>query len=188
MWYQRKKKFLEGIQKCLNLQDQKFEQIINEIYEVFKTNEDNLSTLTEIEIEGISSTEDRILVLKTIFYIIQRFNLFILSPLKLQNDLNELGFTPEKSQILIKFYSEVSREIIKDLDMSASTTAEEEVLYEIKSTLSDAASQKCKIPKAKITLKSQNQVMTFDDLNHSELSKLFDKLEVIQTELDNLSK
>lgn len=188
MWYQRKKKFLEGIQKCLNLDDEQFEKVIEEIYEVFKTNEDNLSALTDIEIKGILSTEDRILMLKTIFYIIQRFNLFILSPSILQKDLNDLGFTAEKAQILLKFYSGASREIIKNLNMSASTSAEEEVLYEIKTTLSDAASQKCKISKAKITLKSQNQVMTFDDLNHSELSKLFDKLEVIQSELDNLSK
>lgn len=189
MWYQKKKKFLEGIQTCLKLNDEKFNDVICKVYEVYRTCEDDLSALTDIEIEGMKfSSDERILVLKTIFYIIQRLNLFILSPLKLQNDLNELGFSPEKAQILLKFYSDVSKKIVKNLDVSASSTAEEEVLWEIKTTLSDSTSYKCKVPKAKITLKSQNQELTLDDLNHSELSKLFEKLETIQAELDNLNK
>lgn len=189
MWYQKKRKFLEGIQTCLKLSDKQFEEVINQVYEVYTTNEDNLSALTDIGIESVEISDDEtILVLKTIFYIVQRLNLFILSPLKLQSDFNELGFTPEKSQIFLKFYSDVSKDIVKNLDMSASSTAEEEVIWEIKTTLSEPTSQKCKIPKAKITLKSQNQEITFDDLNHSELSKLFDKLETIQSEIDNLNK
>lgn len=189
MWYQKKKKFLQGIQTCLKLNDEQFENLINQVFEVYKTREDDLSALTDIEIENVKiSSDERILILKTIFYIIQRLNMFILSPLKLQSDLNDLGFTTEKSQIILKFYSDVSKDIVKSLDISASTSTEEEVLWEIKTTLSDSVNQKCKIPKAKITLKSQNQELTLDDLNHSELSKLFDKLETIQAELDNFNK
>lgn len=186
MWYQRKKKFLEGIQKCEKIADDQFERILSEVSEMYK-NEETLSGFSDIKINGLSDDE-RILVLKTIYYIIQRLNLFIMSPVKLQNDLNELGFSTEKSQILIKHYSDISKEIIKDLDMSSSVSTEEEVFWDIKTTLADATSQKCKVPKATITLKSQNQTLKLEDLNHSEMSKLFDKLEVIQSELDNLNK
>jgi hypothetical protein len=78
--------------------------------------------------------------------------------------------------------------LITNLDMSTSSSANEEVQWEIKTTLSEPANQKCKIPKAKITLNTESQQIIFDDLNHSELSRLFDKLETIQSELDNLNK
>lgn len=189
MWYQKKKKFLQGIETCLKLTDEDFQNVITQVYEVFKVNEEDLSALTEIEIKDEElSGDERILVLKSVFYLVQRLNMFILSPLKLQADLNELGLTPEKAQIILKFYSDISKDIVKNLDINTTTTAEEEVLWEIKTTLSDQTNQKCKIPKAKITLKSQNQELTLDDLNHSQLTKLFDKLEIIQTELDNLNK
>lgn len=187
MWYHKKKKFLDGIQKCLKLSDQQFEEVLKNVHEIFKTTED-FSSISEVEMENSTLTnEEKDLILKTVYYLVQRFHLFILSPVKLQSDLNDLGFTSEKAQILIQFYSEVSRPIIANLDMS-NTASTEEVLWDIKTTFSDAVNQKCKIPKANIKLKSKSQEMSFEDLNHSELTKLFEKLESIQSELDGLNK
>ncbi|KAG5673342.1 hypothetical protein PVAND_003401 [Polypedilum vanderplanki] len=187
MWYHKKKKFLDGIEKCLKLSDNEFEQLVDKINEIYKASEDDLSALQEVQIKNDSiSNDEKVLILKTIYYLIQRFNIFILSPIKLQSDLNNLGFTSEKSQILGKIYSEISRPLITNVDMNTST--DEEVNWQIKTTLSEPANQKCKILKAHITLKNKNQKIVFDDLIHSELTNLFDKIEIIQSELDNLNK
>jgi len=161
---------------------------LKKINEITKESDD-LSAILDLDIKNPEITkEERDLILKTIFYLVQRFNLFILSPIKLQSDLNDLGFSQEKAQILIQFYSEASRELIRNLDMSSTGSTDEEVYWDIKTTLSDALNQKCKIPKTTIRLKSSAQEISFEDLNHSDLSKLFDKLEAIQSELDNLNK
>ncbi|XP_070489997.1 COMM domain-containing protein 10 [Chironomus tepperi] len=188
MWYHKKKRFLDGINKCLKLSDEEFEVTLKKINEISK-NSDDLSAILELEIKNTEVTkEESDLILKTIYYLVQRFNLFILSPIKLQSDLNDLGFSQEKAQILIQFYSEASRALITNLDMSSTGSTDEEVYWDIKTTLSDALNQKCKIPKATIRLKSEAQEISFEDLNHAELSKLFDKIEAIQSELDNLNK
>lgn len=187
-WFHKKKRFLDGINKCLKLSDDEFEVTLKKINEITKDSDD-LSAILDIELQNPEvTTDERDLILKTILYLVQRFNLFILSPIKLQSDLNDLGFSPEKAQILIQFYSEASRALLTNLDMSSTGSTDEEVYWDIKTTLSDALNQKCKIPKTTIRLKSAATEITFEDLNHSELSKLFDKLEAIQSELDNLNK
>lgn len=182
MWYHRKKKFIEGIIKCQELSDEDFEKALKQIHEITKESDD-LSAILELKVSHNESD----LILKTIYYLVQRLNLFILSPVKLQSDLNDLGFTLEKSQILIQFYSDVSRSLITNLTTTVDSN-EEELFWDIKTTMSDVIHNKCKIPKASIKLKSNSQEIYFEDLNHSELSKLFDKLESIQTELDTLNK
>ena len=186
MWYHKKKKFLEGIQMCLELNDEQFSEII---FDVQKINKDDMTALNHIKIENEKiSSDGKILILKTVLYLVHRLNIFIMSPLKLGEELNQLGFTPEKSQILVKFYSEMTKRMVKDIDSYPSTASGEEVLWNMTTTLSDPMYQKCKLPRANITLKMQSQQINFDNLSHSELSKLFDKLETIQTEIDNLNK
>lgn len=192
MWFQKKKKFLDGIKTCNKLNEEEFDDTLKNIYEIYlECIEDNLTIEKYQEIlVGSSeiSDKERDSIIKALVFIVQRFHMFILSPVKMQSDLiNELGFSSIHAHILLKLYSDINRKmIISDLDMTAS--ASENVIWDVKTTLSEPTSQKCRIPKASITLKNMTQEMNLKSLNHSELSRLFDKLETIQCELDNLNK
>jgi hypothetical protein len=193
MWYHKKKKFLSEKSKlCDKLTDEEFEKTLRNIYENYENIESDLEKLFEIKMNNSNiPNEEQVLILKIMFYLIQRFNTFIMSPVTLQDNLTkDLNFPPSKSIILVNFYSEISRNIVTNIDSNsvASHNDGEEVLWNIKTTLSDSSNFKCKIPKANITIRNNSQEVILNDLDHAELSKLFDKIENIQSELDKLNE
>ena len=175
MWCEKKKKFLEGI--VLITDKVKDEQLV----ECLK----NINNEThKIEIAELSPEQNR-LIHKTLLYTVQRFNLFLLSPVKLQSDLTSMGFSQRKSEILTEFYSDSNREIIKNLNLNnpSDTTG---VTWDIKTTLLDEANVKCKKSVARLSVQSENQEIILENLKHSELLSLFEDFETIQRELDAL--
>lgn len=180
MWYEKKRRFIEGIKISSKLTDEQFEIALKEFY---TTNDP--TNISPIDVGGIS-LEESVLISKTLLYIVQRLSLFLLSPVRLQSDLSDLGFTPEKTEIIVKAYSECNRNIIQNLD-TVKLESNAEVSWEIKTTLMDEVSSKCKKPAARISLKTSIQELILDDLNYSDLSALFDDFETIQRELDVLA-
>lgn len=180
MWYEKKKRFIEGIKITSKLTDDQFEVALKKFYEM-----SDPINLSPIDVDGIS-LEESVLISKTLLYIVQRLNLFLLSPVKLQSDLTNLGFTAEKTEIIVKAYSESNRSIMKNL-ATAELENNADVSWDIKTTLMDEVNLKCKKPVARISLKTNIQDLTLEDLNHSDLLALFDDFEVIQKELDILS-
>ena len=185
MWYERKKKFVEGIRIISKLTNKAFEENLKNVHESFKNCDGDLSLLTEIDTnyKNELKTEETRLADKTFLYLVQRLDLFLISPSKLQNDLSDLGFTAEKTDIVVKFYSESTREIGKNLQMEKSE--ENDVSWTLKTILSDDVGR-CKKPAVRLSLKINDQELTLDNLGRKELSSLFDKFENIQRELDNL--
>lgn len=190
MWYEKKKKFIEGIQVIsAKLSDDQFEVNLKKIYECFKNSDGDLSLLTQLDTNyanELTAAEGR-LADKTFLYIAQRLDLFLLSPVKLQSDLTDLGFTAEKAEILVKLYSGSTREIVRNLRTEESIEGDE-VEWMTKMTLSDDTSSRCKKPAVRLSLKTNNQELIFDNLGRAELGNLFDKFENIQKELDALAR
>lgn len=188
-WCEAKKKFLEGLKVINNrLSDDIFKEKLMEIHEFHKASND-LSEL--LNIQPITSDEltqnEWILILKTIYYLVERLSIFILSPVKLQNDLSDLGLKSEKSEVLVKWYSANSRNIVSSLD-SNEAISDINIGYSVKTSLSNEANQKCKTPLATVSIQKANQEIVLNDLSHSELSEIFDQMENIQRELDALRK
>lgn len=188
MWYERKKKFVEGVQVIAkNLSPDQLEGNLRTIQERFEDFDGDLSLLAQLEtdLSANLTPQDVLLVHRTLFYVVQRLKLFLMSPVKLQNDLTDLGFNTDQAEKIVKVYSESTRSLVKDLRMDESE--ENEVVCTIKTTLFDDVSLRCKKPVARLSLNTNSQQLTLDNLNRSELSKLFDKFENIQKELDLLA-
>lgn len=179
MLFEKKKRFIEGVQLISsNLTDDEFEVALKEF-----GSEYDPSSWSQIE---RLSLEENVLISKTILYIAQRLKIFLLSPVKLHSDLSELGFSPEKAEIIVKSYSESNRKIMCNLS-AGELENNAELAWEIKTTMMDETTPKCKKPAARITIKNNVQVITLEGLNHSDLSALFEDLEIIQKELDAFS-
>lgn len=189
MWYERKKKFIEGIRVVTTkLSDKQFETNFKKAYESFKASNSDLSLLSQLDTNYANelSAEERQLADRTFLYIAQRLNLFLLSPAKLQGDLTDLGFSNEKADLIVKIYSESSREIVKNLQTEESDV-NEEVVYVTKMTLADDTSSRCRKPTVRLSLKKKDQELIFENLGRAELGNLFDNFEIIQKELDAIS-
>jgi hypothetical protein len=186
MWYERKKKFIEGIRVISQLSSESFERNLKKIHESFKSSEGDLSFLAEPGTDYGSelTTDASRLADKTFLYLVQRLDLFLLSPAKLQSDLTDLGFATDKAEIVVRMYSESTRELVKNLRMEESE--ENEVSWTLKTTLADDTSSRCKKPAVRLSLKTNDQQLTLGNLGRAELGSLFDKFECIQRELDNL--
>lgn len=137
------------------------------------------------KISNLTDNENR-LVLKTLLYLVQRFKMFVMSPVKLQSDLMNLGFSSRKSEILTETYSESNRDIIRNLKSSEDNCNDPKIAWDIKTIIKDEVTDKCKKPVARLCLKQSDQEL-IQDLSHSEMLVLFDNFEKIQLELDMLS-
>lgn len=181
MWCDKKKLFLEGIQLISSkLSDEKFTEVLKK-YSSEQLDED----FTQIEIENLTLQEN-LLVSKTFYYLVQRLKLFLLSPNKLQSDLTDFGFSPEKAEIVVKDYTETARNITKNLGTRSSSENETNIIWDVKTTLDETNLRKKK-PVARISLKANDVEMNLDDLDHQQLVDLFNKVENIQKQLDILS-
>jgi len=184
MWYDKKKKFLEGVKMISEKLSR--EELEESLKQIMARDEDLIpnNLISALNYGSSVTSEERLLICKTLLYISQRLKMFLMSPVKLQSDLSELGLAPEKSEIIVKLYSESNRHIIQNLDTQNSS--ESDVSWTIKTTLADEVTNKCKKAVARVCLKSNGQEIILDELNRSSLGQLFDNLETIQRELDIL--
>lgn len=186
MWYARKQKLIEGVRLISSkLSNKTFEFNFKILFESLRNNIDftNLDTNYQNEITAIEEIK---LADKTFLYISQRLNLFLMSPSKLQNDLTDLGFDTSQVEIILKLYSESTREIVKKLNIEK-PIKEDAVTWMTKTILSvDDKNIRCKQPAVQLSLKTNNQELNFDNLGREELSNLFENFENIQHELDTI--
>lgn len=181
MWYDRKKRFIEGVKLIsTKLSNVELTETLKKYY-----NSDDSEEFTLIEFKDLTK-EESLLISKTLFYIVQRLKLFLLSPVKLQNDLADLGFTEQQSECIVKLYSESSRHITNNIRTQEFSENDTSITWEVKTSLNEA-NLRNKTPVARLSLKADNQEIVLEDMNHSELATLFDKFETIQKELDILS-
>lgn len=181
MWYEPKKKFLAGVALLTGLSDECFERSLKQYPDGTSPSSLEIVPVDEEEL----TADQRSLVSKTLFYIVQRLNVFLLSPIKLQSDLKNLGFSERKTELFLEFYSLSNREIIRNLKTNDSADEDIEINWESKSVLHDEKNVKCRKPVARLSVKTNHQELIVE--GHSDLMTLFDSFETIQRELDALS-
>jgi hypothetical protein len=185
MWYQQKRKFIEGVEiLSIKISTEEFEIKLAEMYDKFKSCEEDFSFLSEFEIGSMLSNEERILACKSLLYLVQRLAIFIITPGKLQSDLSDMGFKTDKVETILKFYSSINRDFVKDLHSGN----EKEISWNLNTILYDDDRIKSKKNTAKITISSENDDITLDKLDFNSLSKMFNVFEDIQKELDSFPK
>lgn len=186
MWFERDKKFLEGVNLISkSISNEVFESVLTGLYKA-KGNQEQIQSILVNGIAGIDNPDQRKLIMKTFVYLVQRLNLFILSPVKLQNDLTQLGFSAEQTEIIVRTYSESNRALISNIGFSDFQESHS-VNCTMKTTLVDDAHVRCKKATAQLSLNSNDGVVILDDFDITSMSTLFKTFEEIQFELDKLS-
>lgn len=187
MWFKKSKKFFEGAQLVSSkISDELFSSSLDRIHVYLKTTDEDSLDISCLTIENNDSlTPDELaLVNKSLLYIVQRLSLIIISPTKLQNDLRDIGFSSEKIELLLSFYSKISCEFVKDLKLNSNIAVQ---WNEQSTTSDDICTVKCKQSRANIKIQAGADQINLEEMDSKELSKLFNSIETIQRELDFLT-
>lgn len=141
----------------------------------------------EITLEELSDSE-KDLVVKTVFYLLQRLNIFLIKPTKIQQDLKDSDLPESKIDLLLKYYREKNKEIVDSLETRHDGISD--INWKLKTVLSSEAQQKIVPPKtvASLELHSKDKKVLNLELNHQDLFEFYEHLEAIQQELDLRTK
>ncbi len=180
-------RFIKGLNLLSKINEKDFEKILEETEQIRSTEgeEANLESV-EVTVEGLSDQEKE-LVVKTVYYLLQRLNIFILKPTKIQADLKE-SLPENKIAIILKYYRKQNKTIVDSLETRHDGISD--INWTLKTVLSSETQQKIAPPKTVVNLElhsNDDKVLSLD-LNHQDLFELFGNLEKIQQELDARAK
>lgn len=155
---------------------------------------DSISTAkTYIDSAGITETLESIFLAEVIVYIVHRLRKVLISPSKLQEELSGLGFSTSKIETLVTNYSLFNinsiKSVVEELKPKESGDSDKSsvqcgVFNEVKSLLFKS---RRKTTVTKISLRTEDNVLDFKDLDQAALTNLFDIIESIQIDLDGNS-
>ncbi|CAO1420773.1 unnamed protein product [Diamesa hyperborea] len=185
-WYNKSKVFLEGVQLLNRFPTDDLIKVIDEIDE--SGGIEQMEFNREKHETPVNFTKDEgILLHKTILYFINRLHLFLITPTTLQKDFKDLGLNDEKVDCLLKYYCVITKTIVKDIKPSIESSPEQDqISYELKTAYANDVMGRTKHPVAKFVMKLNNQSIDME-MRREDVSKMFEGLELIQMELDNLA-
>lgn len=170
-----------------HITDEQFTSVLHKVHKHLKNHIDDDESIdfSCLSIENLDLTPAEIVsVNKSMIYIVQRLSLIIISPAKLQNDLKTIGFSSEKSELLLTFYFKISCDFIKDIQMTEDMSVK---WNEHSTTSDDICPMKWRKSKANITIQQEANQILLQEMNLRTLSKLYNSFETIQRELDVLT-
>lgn len=184
-WYNRSKVFLEGVQLLNKFPNDDLMAIINEIDE---SDIEQLEFDKEEHETPVNFTKDEgVLLHKTILYLYNRLHLFLITPTSLQKDFKDLGLDDEKTDCLLKYYCKITINIVKDIEPNIESSPEEDqISYELKTAYANDIMGRTKHPVVKMFMKLNNQSINME-MRREDVSKMYEGLEIIQKELDNIA-
>lgn len=184
-WYNKSKVFLEGVQLLNRFPNDDLTKVLNEINE---SGIDDLKFGEESHETPLNFTKDEgILLHKTIMYFINRLNLFLITPTTLQKDFKDLGMNDEKIDLLLKYYCDITKDIVKNIEPNIESSPEEDqISYELKTAYASDIMGRTKHPVAKVYMKLNNQSINME-MRREDVTKMYEGLELIQSELDNIA-
>lgn len=187
-WYDRSKVFAEGVQLINKLPNVDFKRIIleNDEFHFYETSDDSDSEVQHGPPKSFTKDEGALLQ-RTILYLVNRLNLFLLTPTSIQKDLKELELDDDKIDILLKYYCDITKNIVKDIEPDIeSSPKNDQIYYDLKTVYASDILGRTKQPVARLVLKLNNQSLDME-MRHEDVSKMFEGLELIQSELDDIS-
>lgn len=180
-WYNKSKVFLEGVQLLNKFPNDDLMKVLNKI------DESGIEDLDFDETPLNFTKDEGILLHKTILYFNNRLNLFLITPTTLQKDFKDLGLNDEKIDCLLKYYCDRTKDIVKDIEPNIESSPEEDqISYELKTAYASDIMGRTKHPVAKVYMKLNNQSINME-LRREDVTKMYEGLELIQSELDNIA-
>lgn len=140
---------------------------------------------------------DFLLLIKTLSYVLKRATTFIMKPSRLQTELKEkLQLHDSKVDVIMKLWMKHMKPILDNLEIKdepGQSNQLEKVGWKLKVQVSSEAQQKDKTPIAQVqfhTTRENVNATTREpinfEMNHMELSDMYNQMEAIQNELDSL--
>lgn len=175
---------MEGFELISQISDIELNELLQKAENCRK--EDSSPDDIEVSIEKLNPNQKKLLA-KTIFYLLQRFNLFIIKPTKIQEDLKNANVPESKIELLLKYYRDQNKDMVDSLEKRFDGV--NEITWKLKTVLSTETQKKVVPPMAIVDLElhSKDQHLNLE-LNHENLLELYESFENIQHELDLWSK
>lgn len=180
----------KGIVIVNKLEDTKFEQLLRRIVGKIKLQDTEIFTQEERQkLEKIFKVDEDslLLAIKTVVYLFKRMLKFILMPVDLKNDLDKIGLGNDKAEVIVKVWSNETRETLEELGSDGIDKYGENLNFswKLNAELSSDYRKKYKVPKVYLSVNGENRE-TEIEMTHPELYSVFLQLESIQNELDNI--
>lgn len=139
---------------------------------------------------------DFLLLIKTLSYVLKRATTFIMKPSRLQCELREkLQLHDSKIDVIMKLWMRHMKPILDNLEIKdepGQSNQLEKVGWKLKVQVSSEAQQKEKTPIAQVQFHTRENMATGSrepinfEMNHLELTDMYNQMESIQNELDAL--
>ncbi|XP_026326238.1 COMM domain-containing protein 10 [Hyposmocoma kahamanoa] len=189
-WIKASPSLQKGIVIVNKLEDTKFEQLLRRIVGKIKLQDTEIFTQEERQkLEKIFKVDEDslLLAIKTVVYLFKRMLKFILMPVDLKNDLDKIGLGNNKAEVIVKVWSNETREILEELGSDRIDKYGENLnlSWKLNAELSSDYRKKYKVPKVYLSVNGENRE-TEIEMTHPELYSVFLQLESIQNELDNI--
>lgn len=180
----------KGIVIMNKLEDTKFEQLLRRIVGKMKLQDTEIFTQEERQkLEKIFKVDEDslLLAIKTMLYLFKRMLKFIFMPVDLKNDLDKIGLVNDKAEVIVKVWSNETRETLEELGSDGIDKYGENLNFswKLNAELSSDYRKKYKVPKVYLSLNGENRE-TEIEMTHPELYSVFLQLESVQNELDNI--
>lgn len=182
----------EGIKIINQLNDDVFHTVINYVHKNMSPDNDGDDDQGLEELENLVKVErqDFLLLIKTLSYILKRASTFVMKPTKLQSELKEkLRLNDAKVQAIMKIWMKNTKPLLDNMQEAGADGSNNElqsVSWKLKVQLSSRAQQKEKTALGQLQLMTSCGGPINLEMNHAELSNIYNQLELIQNELDAL--
>lgn len=185
-----------GINIINQLDDDVFQTVLDYVHKnMSPENTDDDQGLEELEHMVKVERKEFLLLIKTLSYILKRTSTFMMKPTQLQSELKEkLHLVDAKVDAIMKIWVKNMKPLLDNLQ--ADSDGDEElqgknneliaVTQNLTMQLSSQAEEKQKTLLGELTLTTSRGGTTALKMNHTELTNLFNQLNLIQKELDAL--
>lgn len=185
-----------GINIINQLDDDVFQTVLDYVHKnMSPENTDDDQGLEELEHMVKVERKEFLLLIKTLSYILKRTSTFLMKPTQLQSELKEkLHLVDAKVDAIMKIWVKNMKPLLDNLQ--ADSDGDEElqgknneliaVTQNLTMQLSSQAEEKQKTLLGELTLTTSRGGTTALKMNHTELTNLFNQLNLIQKELDAL--
>ncbi|XP_041856269.1 COMM domain-containing protein 10 [Melanotaenia boesemani] len=133
------------------------------------------------------------LVLETAAFILEQAVYHNIKPASLQQQLEVIHLSPEKAEVFCQIWATAGPELVEKLKRNISAPKKlEYVGWQLNLQMAQSSQARLKSPSAVLQLglhneDAEDQENVFAEFNHQELLEFYNKLEIVQGQLDSLT-
>ncbi|XP_023230180.1 COMM domain-containing protein 10-like isoform X2 [Centruroides sculpturatus] len=193
--FTKTKKLTEAVQLINNLNDARFPLLLSRILQKLHSKEESFTEEEEEKLQlALSLDQQQLhLVLETISFILEQAAYNLAKPAVLSQQLQEINLQEEKVSSIVQAWVNNAKSVTEKLrQRTISPRQLTDVKWELRLQMAQASRTNLKTPLGILELeissdKDKNNKIQFQ-FNHQQLYELYNKLEIIQNQLDALQK